>query len=712
MTWIGRHIWRKAQPVTPDLRAQVGGKAAALIELQQAGFHVPAFVVSPDDLDACIDELGFPLVVRSSATCEDGSLSSFAGQFESYLNIRSREDLHSAIHQCQESLRQDSVREYCQRSGIAPDGLRMHCIVQRMIEPDLAGVLFSINPVSGEDIPVIEAVHGLADELLHGSGSPLPSSDPLVEAHKLALHDLARKVELHFGCPQDIEFAITDDQVHLLQSRPITRITFSNEPEEWTNADFRDGGVSSSVCSPLMWSLYEMVWNRSLKSSLKEVRLFEGDFVASRQFFGRPYWNLSAVKASVARIPGFVEREFDEDLQIQPGYEGDGDRTPWTLGGVLRLIPTVLGIQRYFKNQLQEAEAVLQRGFVSIRARYNQDAVDVEDRLHTLIFEDYLQLETTYFRTIFALSLAKMDFKMSFPDEDYTELVASLPPLSHMAANRRMKQMVETDTFDLQQFVSEFPHHSRHGLDIVHPRWDEDLDFVSELHQHAVESPSSMPPEVSESEFDTRFASHSRSFRRKLHRLRKLVWLREEVRDISSRMYHLIRQHALTLAKRRDLGDDVFFMRADELIADCRDHIADRKLVYRRFRNFEAPTEIGNRFVHDNAFSDAVMKGIGASQGNVTADIHVASNVTEALKARRGTILVCPFTEPSWTPALQKVSGVVTETGGLLSHAAVICREFGIPAVLGIPQATTRLRTGQRLTINGGNGEIHVASES
>src|SRR5262249_41311680 len=148
-----------------------------------------------------------------------------------------------------------------------------------------------------------------------------------------------------------IEFAIEGGTLYVLQSRPVTRIHFAPTVGEWTNADFRDGGVSSSVCTPLMWSLYEFVWDRTLKESLRELHLFDGDFEAGRMFFGRPYWNLAAVKRAVAKLPGFVERDFDADLDVSISYAGDGMKTPITLRGLLSAAPTLWAVSRYFRRQ-------------------------------------------------------------------------------------------------------------------------------------------------------------------------------------------------------------------------------------------------------------------------------------------------------------------------------------------------------------------------
>jgi len=186
------------------------------------------------------------------------------------------------------------------------------------------------------------------------------------------------------------------------------------------------------------------------------------------------------------------------------------------------------------------------------------------------------------------------------------------------------------------------------------------------------------------------------------------VWLREEMRDLSTRLYYRIRQHLLAIAERRGLADDIFFMTFQEIIADDRSNIERRREVFESNRNFHAPNEIGARFPFRPMAGGEAMRGIGASQGQVRGIARVARSVEEAARVEKGAILVCPFTDPGWTVTLDRVAGVVTETGGLLSHAAVICREYGIPAVLAIPQATQRIRDGQTILIDGGRGSVEL----
>lgn len=664
----------------------VGGKAAALLELERAGFRIPPTEVSPEDLAGSFRRIGPPIAVRSSATVEDGAASSFAGQFESFLNLSTLEEVEAAVERVLESVHEPAVLEYCRRNGVDPATVRMGVVVQRMIRPELAGVAFGVNPVTGAEEVVIEAVEGLADRLLQGEARPLPAGHPVLERHRAEIGRTVRAIQRHFGTPQDVEFAIEDGVLYVLQARPITKISFAPEVGEWTNADFRDGGVSSGVCTPLMWSLYDFIWESAFKGFLREIRLLDGDFVAGRMFFGRPYWNLGETKKCLAKLPGFVEREFDADLSVEVRYEGDGLRTPVNPWTILRAIPTLRAIGRIFETQRAFDHAFLSGGFEKLQAT----------DLRTMIEHDYRITETNYFRTIYCASLAKLDFLDSFPDADYTKLVTALPPMSHLEPTRAIREGATVE--ELQR---RFPYRGRRELDLSAPRWDEDRAWVEQMVRQAGSVGGDPRPayEKARAEYRARLPWWKRrKFDRKLDRLREFVWLREEMRDRSSRMYWRIRKAVLALGR----GDDVFFQTWREVLADDRSNVERNREVYETYRHFKAPNEIGSRYAYAPTKSVGALRGIGASQGRVEGVARIARSVEETARVERGAILVCPFTDPGWTPVLDRVAGVVTETGGLLSHAAVICREYGIPAVLNISQATDRIRDGERIVVDGG----------
>src|SRR4029077_4425886 len=142
----------------------------------------------------------------------------------------------------------------------------------------------------------------------------------------------------------------------------------------------------------LMWSLYDFIWDQTLKGCMRDIRLYDGDFQAGRMFFGRPYWNLGAVKRAVAKIPGFIEREFDSDLSVRIDYDGDGRRTPVTLRSVLRAVPTILALPVFFRRQAEQAVQFLKE-FETIERRWNSTSESVETTFPELIERDYFRTE-------------------------------------------------------------------------------------------------------------------------------------------------------------------------------------------------------------------------------------------------------------------------------------------------------------------------------
>jgi pyruvate,water dikinase len=736
-----------------DSAERVGAKALRLAELLRAGIPVPEALVLPADAEALpdaavLEALGGCLAVRSSATVEDAPGASFAGQFQSFLNVHTLEGLGEAVRAVRASAHSEAVRAYCASRGIDPAAVRTAVILQRMVKADVAGVLFTVDPVSGrESDMLVEACPGLADDLLGGriSGTRIPVRDgrpscdtsPPSQAQVRRLVALGQQVQRLMGCPQDVEWAFAGDDLFVLQARPITRLCFAGIAGEWTNADFRDGGVSGGVVAPLVGSLYEYVWERALKRFLRDLHVFEADFPAFRVFYGRPYWNLGAVKRCASKLPGFIEREFDRDLGVAPRYAGDGACTPAGFWSVLRAGRTVFAARRVFRTQEASDRKLLHTG---LPRRFAVDPRDLDDRellrcFGELVHGPYREVEENYFRTIFCMSLAKLDFKAALGDLplSYPTLVGGLDNLSHLECARALWQLANASEGGwnpkaLAFFLERHGHHSRRELDLRVPRWSEDIPFVTELARRLV---GTEDPAIANQRQRRLCAEELRrarrllpfwrwwGFRRKLVRLWNYLWLREQMRDLSTRAYALIRRLALELGRRATAAGhiaaegDVFYLRLDEILrgldGGSASLVAGRREYEEMYLNFRPPNEVGRGFaLAPVEHPGKRLTGIGCSTGLVTGRVRVVTALEEARKLERGDLLVAPFTDPGWTPLLNLAAGVVTETGGLLSHAAVICREYGLPAVLNVAGATRLLRDGQRVRIDGENGYVDI----
>lgn len=834
---------------------QVGKKALGLIELAHAGFEVPdgfcvtveayesflSTLVVPDvvsekdlarvrerilnaplpreiaqEIEAAYEQLGGRVAVRSSGIQEDMAEASFAGQYHTVLGVEGLESLMQAIRDCWASAWAERVWSYCKSHGLEFGRSPMGVVVQTLIPAESAGVLFTVNPMTGlEDEMAVEACWGFGEALVSGrvepdryildgdtgvakettlgrkefailnavdaAGTrevpvePTEASRLTLDSEKLkALCDLGNRVQEYYGCPQDIEFAYAVDRFYLLQSRPITKLNFTGIPGEWTTADFRDGGVSSSVVAPYMWSLYELIWEHSMPTYLDTIKLLRKDqheIPWSHVFYGRPYWNMGEVKRALWKVPGFKEREFDLDLGISPTYEGDGVAIPYNLKTILGALPTLFALNKDYRVRLEKNKRFV-RKFPALEARY--DSLNPEmpfgELLKTyreMILKHYFWVESSYFLTIFNISNAKLDFKAALEKAtkkskekiDTLHLMVGLKDIPHLKplndlweiarlikedeaacevlmeteSDKVMEKLPKPWAERLSEFCHTYRYHSTSELDLRVPNWDEDPTFVIQSLRALVTTPEGMDPmSINAKQHEIYLAeraklekvTRSKDVFAKLELVRSYGWWREYMRDHSSRMYYLIRRWTLILAKRLvekgllSAPEDVFYLRYQEVISLAEGNlsfsIADmtirkRKSYNQRFRNFKNPNEVGSRYAHtQKGVAEGAITGVPCSPGRTEGTVRVIRTLSEASRLGAGDILVTTFTDPGWTPLFGVIKGVVTETGGFLSHAAVVSREYGIPAVLSVPDATLRLKEGQRVAIDGNSGSIEV----
>jgi pyruvate,water dikinase len=819
----------KLSELKDEHRSLVGGKAASLGTLMAAGFSVPeGFVLTteafarfvapfaeeirkveeqlgslkmeasapflgelrkkflaapiPEDVRSALHEgagaLGdAPLAVRSSGTKEDLEGTSFAGQYESVLDVRGRDALDQAVKQCWASVFRTRVLLYAGTRAGGARGLSMAVVVQKLVKAETAGVVFTVNPLTGrERESVIEACFGLGEALVSGKvnadrfvvdqvdrkvleRSVVTAGKPtLDDAALLELAELGARVQESYGRPMDIEWAREGGRFALVQARPITKISFAPDTGEWTTADFRDGGVSSDVCSPFMWSLYESVLEHTLPQYFIDIKLMAQKDKAktkwTRMFFARPYWNLGEVKRVLEKIPGYDEKAFDEGLGIESPREGV--RTPMTILGILKAIPVLLALGKCYKGQLA-TDKVFHAAFDEKKKPYDRGDLGALDdatfakMFRALITGFYFETESTYFYTIYNTTNAKQDLRphlekaeKAVPGLDTLKLMIGLQDLSHLRPIRDMHERLgKTKTITdemVKDFAERWRHHGAKELDIRVPRWKDDHAFVRTMLEQslATHDPGRQPDKqaaLQHAEYEKERARAEAAlgffsrggFKKNLDLVRTYAWWREEMRDLSTYAYFLVRAWAVEAARRlvqRGLlpdADAVWYLTFQEAIAAVEGTLPDaaakaragRRMV-QSFRSWKNPPEIGERHKDGPKAAPAAgaLKGIGCSPGRVQARAKVVRKLEEASKVEKGDVLVTIFTDPGWTPLLGRVAAVVTETGGILSHAAVISREYGIPAVLAVNGATSRIQDGDTVIVDGTHGTVEIPGQA
>jgi phosphohistidine swiveling domain-containing protein len=777
-----------------------GNKAASLHRLLREGLPVvPGFVVLPEfdvngqrsELETAVAALsGFPVAARSSTSLEDGEATSFAGQFTTCLSVNDIDGLQNAIEKCRESVRTPMLLSYLRERGLTERNATVSVLVQPMVEAFVAGVAFSIHPGTGrEEHALIECCKGLADRLVSGQTTPTSYVLNLEDANVVerqpgdenvllgedALRTLCKyllAIQADCGLPQDVEWALDQKgKIWIVQSRPITRIHWRTECDEFTNANLGEG-VAARVCTPLMYSLYGTTLECLMPRYLRSMKLLSRSAPSRnwvRMFYGRPYWNATAVKSALSQLPGFDEQAFDRDIGIQREYEAGPVRTPMNLRSIVAAFPAIIVLTREFRQQLRRTEHY-GRDFLPREAHYLQLAesfADKSDRDFFSVLGAVLQFHektyTDYFTFVFNHTIYQGDFKVFVSriaaaigePISLLALTSGLRDISHMRLQRDFANLVAEAKRQgtrsaawngaLAAFLRVHYFRANAELEISTPRWGEWPESVTRLVEHAVAAGiDPTDPEVSASDQFLQFDDEQRrvrsalcrsmwnrirfshTFRARLHIARTYIRRREELREYSTRVDHLVRRYVLEAGRRLyrqgRIGDpeDVFMLHKDELrpseslmADDMHTTVSFRRLMYEGCRFLHPPRELGSSLteIPEDFEEPRVLKGTGCSAGRRSSRARVITAISEFDAMQTGEVLVTCSIDPSWTPVLGLVSGIIAESGGQLSHGAVIAREYGLPGVFNVPDATRIIKTGQLVEIDGTKGTVTIVGE-
>ena len=723
--------------------------------------------------------------VRSSGMKEDLEEYSFAGQYETYLNTKKRSVLKRIID-CYKSMFSETILSYIVNNGISTESLRMSVIVQEMVPSAYSGICFTVDPVSGNDkTMLIEVGEGLGENIVSGQNKPEQYyynwyEEKVKENENKYLNDILVKkigttfyeIMQYFGYPCDIEFAIVKNELYILQSRKITKIEYQGYNYVWSTADFKDGGVSASVCTPYMWSLYEYIWEYTLKKFIldsKILRPLELPSKLGEMFYGRCYWNLSAVKKAMSKIVGYKERDFDDEYGIVPTYEGDGHTTKATPSSLIAILRMAIAqskiVKTREKNKVFLKDDLLKK-YYYYKGMYDTESIkDIKTTWKELTHEDYLYSESTYFWQIFIntvhQSLNKDSLLKYIDESDYLDLISNMDNISHLLPfydmwdvsrtirnnkeefnywkNKDIEEIVndikndrENKYKDVIKVINLYGYHSDKELDVTYPCYYEDISPIVINIRDLVLLDDSFSPyvdiEKGQKLYDKKLKTirkkigegNYQDLEKKITKIRDMLWWREEFRDVSTRFYYLIRIYTIELAKvlvkEKVLKDinDIWFLKVVELWDyldekldedDLELIIEKNKKYYNAYRNYTSENEIGSMFTGDRVIKSN-MKGLGANNGIVTGTARVIESFEEIDRLQEGDILVTKFTDTGWTPKFAILSGIVTEYGGVLCHAAIVSREYGIPAIVSATGIMNEIKDGETITINGTTGEI------
>jgi len=730
---------------TPEERIvprEVGGKFYHLYRLNKRGrFHVPpAFCIPAPDFseEEVLSRIrrDTAYAVRSSAPVEDLPGQSAAGLFTTFLNIRGEEALLRAIRQCFASPENERVLAYLEKMRGEARRPDMHVMVQEMIEPDTSGVLFTVQPVTGERRMIVEMVEGVGDRLTAGNVEPeryVFARDEVPEdAFLRDLVRLGKDVEDFFGTPQDIEWGLSGGRIFLLQARPVVPAGKALSPEiVWTRANI--GEIIPEPLTPLSWSVFEKVifssWRNSyysipdriITNMTRRIPLRRPAVRSPASFHGILYLNMDTVLHTFSVEPWVDAYILQRGLGFPGGMVQSAKKRSFP-GTMVVFLKALLFLAEFIFPFLSFEK----RG--ASRVRKDPGKSPEKERFEALknrcaaLFGWHLAATSRSFSCLgFVRSLLRLLYRDQgqifnsllnrVSAERIDPHVKDLDLLRQCAKNGDCREQ-DSEAREMSVFLEKYGHRSQNEFELRQPSWREDPGELFTLLRTPVEKKSEHPDR--ELSFFPRFLAR---------RLAASIMLREEMKSMLVKAYRKFRPYYLEKAKilvaRGILRDipDVFFLTAEEVEACLQKETKEPLPVKARKQAFHeaAAGDFPETFFGDFAWDDAVptagrelLFGISCSAGKTTGRAIILDSPDEGKKLAPGDILVARAVDPGWTPLFSSVSGVVTEIGGILSHAATVAREYRIPYIAGVENAKKKISEGTMVTLDGDNGMVFL----
>ena len=793
----------------PDDREAVSTVSGAIRETIEA-------TAIPEELAAAIEHSLAPLgsqaafAVRSSATAEDLPTASFAGQHDTYLNVVGPAALLHHVRRCWASLFTERAVTYRLRNGVDNRKVRMAVVVQQMVFPQAAGVLFTADPITGNrKVAAVEASFGLGEALVSGlvnadvykvregevvartigtkrlaiHASPLGGTEEqaieperqdqpaLTDAQIVRLAALGRRIEAHFGRPQDIEWCLVGGDFQIVQSRPITTLFPTPQANDKENHVYVSVGHQQMMTDP-MKPLGLSFWQMTTPRPMAEAG-------------GRLFVDVTQALASPASRAGLLAMLGKSDPLI-----GDALRTILDRGDFVPSLPNggpgagpafarTVPIEpdpAIVDDLIEHAQASIATVKREIRSKSGMALLDfiLADipELKRILFDQrshrvfMTAMEATWWLNDTLLEClgeknAADTLTQSVPNNITSEMGLALLDVAdvirpHRAVVAFLEHVEDDDFLDelptlpggreardaIRDWLDKYGMRCVGEIDITRPRWSERPRTLLPLvlgnirnfepgagkrrfeqgrqeawqkEQELLERLRALPDGEKKAE----------ETRRMIDRVRTFIGYREYPKYGMVTRYFIYKQALLEEAERlvraHVLGEkeDIYYLRFDELHDVVRTNRVDERLIRERRDAFESyrlltpprvltsdGEAVGGSYRRDD-FPQGALVGLPVSAGVVEGRARVVMDLADAA-LEPGDILVTAYTDPSWTALFVAIKGLVTEVGGLMTHGAVIAREYGLPAVVGVEHATRLIRDGQRIRLHGTEGFVEI----
>jgi pyruvate,water dikinase len=793
-----------------ELSAEIRRVIEAIAIPQDINEEITRFLSGLDEKNA--------YAVRSSATAEDLPTASFAGQQDTYLNIIGKEAILKHISKCWASLFTERAVIYRLQNGFDHRKVHLSVVVQKMVFPQVAGILFTADPVtSNRKVLSIDASFGLGEALVSGlvnadiykvcngkvidqkistkklaiyalkdGGTKEQEIEPerqnrqaLTDEQILQLEHMGRKIEAHFGCPQDIEWCLVDDTFYIVQSRPITTlypIPEANDQENHVYISVGHQQMMTDPMRPLGLSLWQLTAARPMYKAGGRLFVDVAQDLASPtgkeilvNVLGKSDPLIRDALRTILERGDFIPSLPNDHIEPSPGTSNKGT-SPAAFQVQLPNDPTIVA------DLIKRSQALIETLKQEIQAKSGVDLVD-------FILEDRQKLRQNLSDTqSFAAIMTGMNavswindkmmewlgeknvadtLAQSAPNNitsemglallDVADAIRPYPEvieyLQHVKDDGFLDELVKFDGGQearnaIRAYLDKYGMRCVGEIDITRTRWSEKPAILVPMilsniknfepgastrkfeqgRQEAVKKEQALLERLKQLPDGERKAEETKQ---QISLLRNFVGYREYPKYGMINRYFVYKQALLKEAERLVQAgvlhekEDIYYLTFEELREVVRTHQLDEQIISQRkdeYKLYEKLTPpriltsdgeiIAGEYKRENLPAEAIV-GLAVSSGVIEGRARVILNMEDA-DLEDGDILVTSFTDPSWTPLFVSIKGLVTEVGGLMTHGAVIAREYGLPAVVGVENATKLIKDGQRIRVHGTEGYVEI----
>ncbi|WPU98727.1 phosphoenolpyruvate synthase [Mucilaginibacter sp. cycad4] len=754
--------------------------------------------------------------VRSSATAEDLPTASFAGQQDTYLNIIGTDAILKHISKCWASLFTDRAVTYRLQNGFHHRKVHLSVVVQQMIFPQAAGILFTADPVTGNRKTLsIDAGFGLGEAMVSGLvnadnyktckgkiidkkisvkklavyalkdggtqekeiGPEMQTRQVLTDEQILQLEHIGRKIEVHFGSPQDIEWCLAGDTFYIVQSRPVTTlypIPEANDQENHVYVSVGHQQMMTDAMKPLGLSLWQLTAARAMYKAGGRLFVDVMDSLASAAGRGAL---LNAMEQHDPLIKDAITTIIERGDFIKPLSEGE------PVPAKSAQVPPALAPPPPIENNPEIAANLIKQSQTSVETLKQNIRTKSGTDLFDFILQDLQGLRKGLFAPqSLAVIMAGMSasswinekmkewlgeknaadtISQSVPNNitsemglellDVADVIRPYPEvinyLKDVKDDNFLDELVKfsggTETRDaISAYLNKYGMRCAGEIDITKARWSEKPITLLPMILNNIKN---FGPGEGNRKFEQGRQEALKKERELIDRLKQLPDGEQKAEETKQRIslirnfagyreypkYGIVsRSFVYKQALLQEAGqlvkagvihekEEIYYLHFDEFRKVVRTGKLDPQIIGKRKEEHQLHEKLNpprvitsdgeiimGRYKRENLPAGVII-GLPVSAGVIEGRARVILNMEDAV-LEDGDILVTPFTDPSWTPLFVSIKGLVTEVGGLMTHGAVIAREYGLPAVVGVEHATRLVKDGQRIRVNGTDGFVEL----